>query len=102
MEISYETLSQAIRDIQAQGYTEDFNLCAAGIENKSKKIIPLAVDLEVTKHYRFEGMSNLDDNAILYVIETNTGEKGLLVDAYGAYSGNIPGETLNKLRLSHE
>ena len=37
------------------------------------------------KFYRFEGMSDLDDNMVLNVIETSAGEKGLLVDAYGAY-----------------
>tara|TARA_R110002073_G_scaffold96490_3_gene222829 strand:+ start:2588 stop:2707 length:120 start_codon:yes stop_codon:yes gene_type:complete len=39
----------------------------------------------VIKFYRFEGMSDLDDNMVLNVIETSAGEKGLLVDAYGAY-----------------
>tara|TARA_R110002126_G_scaffold17175_7_gene67520 strand:+ start:2462 stop:2581 length:120 start_codon:yes stop_codon:yes gene_type:complete len=39
----------------------------------------------VIKFYRFEGMSDLDDNMVLNVIETSAGDKGLLVDAYGAY-----------------
>ncbi len=99
MENSYETLSQAISDLQRKGYTEDFNLCAVGIENKSKKIMHSATDLKVVKHYRFEGMSNPDDNSILYVIETTGGEKGLLLDAYGVYSGNIPQEMVDKLKL---
>ena len=30
-------------------------------------------------------MSDLDDNMVLNVIETSAGDKGLLVDAYGAY-----------------
>jgi len=29
--------------------------------------------------FRFEGRSNPDDNAILYVIETNDGTKGTLI-----------------------
>ena len=36
--------------------------------------------------YRFEGESDPDDNAILYIIETNDGTKGTLVDAYGVYN----------------
>tara|TARA_R110000751_G_scaffold8828_12_gene34264 strand:+ start:1668 stop:1787 length:120 start_codon:yes stop_codon:yes gene_type:complete len=39
----------------------------------------------VIKFYRFAGMSDLDDNMVLNVIETSAGDKGLLVDAYGAY-----------------
>ena len=40
----------------------------------------------ITAVYRFEGMSDPDDNVVLYAIESNTGVKGLLVDAYGAYA----------------
>lgn len=58
-----------------------------------------AEDFNVVKYYRFEGDSNPDDNSVLYVIETLGGDKGLLVDAYGAYSGNVPKEIMNKLRI---
>ncbi|MDO1513997.1 phosphoribosylpyrophosphate synthetase [Maribacter confluentis] len=100
MEKSYISLSVAIKALQEEGYTEDFNLCDAGVENKSKKSVHAATDLEVVKFYRFEGMTNPDDNTILYVIETSKGEKGLLVDAYGAYSGNVPKDLIEKLRLT--
>ncbi|UOB19464.1 phosphoribosylpyrophosphate synthetase [Abyssalbus ytuae] len=101
MRESYTTLTEAISDLQQHGYTEDFNLCEAGVENKAKKTIHNAVDLNVVKHYRFEGFTNPADNMVLYVIETTSGEKGLLVDAYGAYSGNISHEMIEKLRM-HE
>ncbi len=100
METSYTSLSVAIRELQEEGYTEDFNLCNAGVENKTKKTIYPADKLEVVKYYRFEGKSNPADNTVLYVIETATGEKGLLVDAYGAYSGHIPRGLVAKLRIS--
>ena len=99
MDRSYTSLSEAISALQQEGYTEDFNLCNAGIENKNKKKIHPASDLNVVKYYRFEGESNPDDNMILYVIETSHGEKGLLLDAYGAYSGNISDEMMQKLKL---
>ncbi|MGO4920737.1 phosphoribosylpyrophosphate synthetase [Maribacter spongiicola] len=100
MENAYISLSIAIKELQEEGYTEDFNLCDAGVENKSKKNIHNAKELKVVKFYRFEGMSNPDDNTILYVIETSTGEKGLLVDAYGMYAGNVPKDLIEKLKLS--
>jgi hypothetical protein len=53
----------------------------------------------VVKYYRFEGDSNPDDNTVLYVIETSRGEKGLLLDAYGAYSGNVSNEMIHKLKM---
>jgi hypothetical protein len=39
MKNSYISLSEAINGLQLEGYTEDFNLCDAGVENKSKKNI---------------------------------------------------------------
>lgn len=101
MKRTYISLSEAIKNLQEEGYTEDFNLCNAGIENKSKKSIHGPDDLEVIKFYRFEGMTNPADNTVLYVIETSAGEKGLLVDAYGAYSGQVPKEMIEKLRIDH-
>ena len=102
MEKSYSSLSEAIRDLQRLGYTEDFNLCDVGVENKSKKKIHRGADLNVVKYYRFEGETNPGDNSILYVIETSTGEKGLLLDAYGTYSGNVSREMIEKLKIKHE
>lgn len=101
MKNAYTTLSEAINDLQKDGYTEDFNLCDEGIENKSKKKKHYPEELNVVKYYRFEGKSNPDDNSVLYVIETADGDKGLLVDAYGVYSGNIPEGMMNKLRINH-
>ena len=86
--------------MQLEGFTADFNLCDAGVENKHKKEVHSADELNVVKYYRFEGMSNPDDNTILYVIETNSGEKGLLMDAYGAYSGNVSKELMDKLKMA--
>ena len=99
MENSYTSLSEAINSLKDEGFTEDFNLCDAGVENKAKKNIHKAVDLNVVKYYRFEGQTNPDDSTILYAIETSTGEKGLLVDAYGVYAGNVSREMIEKLKL---
>lgn len=101
MEKSYTSLSIAINALQQEGFVEDYNLCDAGIENKNRKTVHLAETLNVVKYYRFEGKTNPADNTVLYVIETNTGEKGLLVDAYGAYSGNISLEMVRKLKIEH-
>ena len=37
-------------------------------------------------YYRFEGTSDPDDMAIAYAIETKSGVRGILVDAFGVYS----------------
>ena len=36
--------------------------------------------------HRFEGVSDPDDMSILYAIETRSGVRGTLADAFGAYA----------------
>ena len=44
--------------------------------------------VKIQNFFRFEGMSDPEDNSILYAIETDNGLKGTLVDSYGATSDN--------------
>ncbi len=96
----YVSLSEAISDLQAEGYRENLDFCDSGLENKQKKCIYPASEIKVVKYYRFEGNTDPADNTILYAVETTQGGKGLLVDAYGVYSGNIPKEIIDKLKIA--
>ena len=101
MNNSYTSVVEAIEALKKEGFTEDFNLCDAGVEHKVKKVVYGARDFNVIKFFRFEGDSNPDDNSILYAIETSAGEKGVLLDAYGVYSGNVPKELTDKLKIHY-
>lgn len=96
----YGTLSQAINKLKLEeGYEHDFNLLDEKIELKAKKETFGVEEFEVDKVLRFEGMSNPDDNAILYAITTTNNRKGILVDGYGITSGQVSKEMLKKLDL---
>lgn len=99
MENTYESLSVAINALKEEGYTHDYNLKEEGLENKAEGTLHGAHELTVVKYFRFEGRTNPDDSSVLYVIEADNGEKGLLIDAYGAYSGQISQEMLDKLKM---
>lgn len=99
---SYETLSEAINDLQSKGYDTDFNLNPENIECKKTNIQYHPEDFEVDFYLRFEGMSNTDDNSILYAISSKTGQKGLLVDAYGMYAESLSDEMIKKLTIKHD
>lgn len=101
MKTGYSSLSVAIEDLKTKGYTEDFTLVAEGIESKNLRKQWKAGELNIVDYYRFEGMSNPSDNTILYLIETQNGQKGLLVDVYGADIGEISPEMIKKLKISH-
>jgi hypothetical protein len=97
----YDTLSMAIEDLQSMGYTIDYDLVEDGVESKGLKKKWDAEELDVVKFYRFEGISDPADNTILYVLECNDGNKGLLVDAYGA-DVSISRKMIEKLRMNDQ
>lgn len=95
---NYDTLSEAINDLQKRGYTYDFNLKSECLECSSEKLKIHPEDFHVDEIHRFEGMSSAGDNSILYAISSNAQVKGLLVDAYGMYAENISEAMRLKLR----
>lgn len=98
MKKSYDTLSEAIRDLQRRGYTYDFNLKPHCLECASLNLQIHPEDFKIDEVHRFEGMSSTDDNSILYAIAAKDGINGTLVDAYGVYAENISEEMRKKLR----
>lgn len=99
MKNSYMSLSVAIDDLKKNGYDVDYNLHEEGLQSKHHGKMYSANEMNVVKYYRFEGMTNPADSSILYVIETTDGNKGLLVDSYGAQSSSIPSDLLEKLKV---
>ncbi len=96
---AYDTLSEALDDLDKRGFTLDFNLTEKEIECKHTKETYSPEVFEVVEMYRFEGMSSAGDNSVVYAIETSTGTKGVLVDAYGMYSDSLSPEMIQKLRF---
>ena len=95
---NYDSLIEAINDLQANGYSYDFNMKPDCLECASLKIEIQPEDFNVDETFRFEGMSSTDDNSVLYAISSKNGIKGLLVDAYGVYAENISEDMRKKLR----
>jgi len=96
---NYNSLSEALDDLKRRGYKEDFNLKPHCIE-----CAPLQLQWEperftIDEFYRFEGMSNPDDNSIVMAISSDDGVKGTLVDAYGVYSENLNEAMIKRLSI---
>jgi hypothetical protein len=81
-----KSLATCLSKMVKEGYTEDFQVTEAGLESLHKHSNYRPEQIQVVNFFRFEGESDPDDNAILYVIETNDGIKGTLIDAYGVYN----------------
>lgn len=81
------TLSQVMAQLAKRDITKEYRMDEQGnmkFDGGEKNYKP--EDLRIRKSYRFEGDSNPDDSSVLYVAEDKDGNKGLILDAYGAPS----------------
>ncbi|MFL1897151.1 phosphoribosylpyrophosphate synthetase [Aquimarina sp. 2-A2] len=93
-----DTLSQQMNSLKEEGYTIEFDLKNNKIlDHKSDKSYTID-EFDVVQTFRFEGASNPADNSILYAIKTTTGDKGVLLGAYGADGEEVSKEMIDKLR----
>jgi hypothetical protein len=99
----YDTLTEAVSDLGKRGYEFDFSLSQDGIECKSLDLLLMPEEFEIDEFYRFEGMTDPADSAVVYAISSPVGNlKGVLIDAYGVYAENISAELLAKLKVHHD
>jgi hypothetical protein len=84
---NYETLVDALNDLNKRGYSANLSLEGDTIDDKSAGIHMTSDDFEIDEFYRFEGSSNPSDMSILYAISSpKYNLKGALVNAYGTYA----------------
>ena len=95
---AYDTVSDAVKGLKNRGYNMDFNLrdnCLICHEDKFD-----IDDFEIVEVHRFEGNSDPADEAVVYAIESNKGQKGVLVNGYGPTSEAISSEMAKKLHVN--
>ena len=97
MMYAYDTVSQAVNELRARGYTMDFNLQENCIICNQQKFNP--EDFKIAEVYRFEGDSDPADEAVVYAIESKNGLKGVLVNGYGISAETLSSEMAKKLSM---
>ena len=103
---AYETLSEAINDLTKRGYNLNFNLKEENIHCAENNIQLHPEEFEIDEWYRFQQMSDVDDETILYAISSKKHNlKGLLVNAFGVYADSTSAQLAAKLsvhKTSHD
>jgi hypothetical protein len=91
------TLSGAIESFVRRGFTEHFGVRGDQLRGfESGKTFGID-DVTIREYERFEGVSDPGDMAILYAIESSSGTRGTLVDAFGVYSNPGIGAYLERV-----
>lgn len=94
-----KSLVECHNKMMEDGYVENFKIedevliCLSCNDKKYKPD-----EISIKNFFRFEGNSDPEDSSIMYVIETNDGKKGTIVDAYGAYSDPDTGSFINEVQ----
>src|SRR5262245_27863546 len=91
------TLARAIEDLARQGYTEQFYVADGRLRSAKRAAALSTDDAVIRQHRRFEGVSDPDDMAIVYAIETAGGVRGTLVDAFGVYADPNVGAVIARI-----
>ena len=80
------TLTACVNKLTKNGYTDAMTISTQGLYSTTRDKTYGPEDVKVVDFYRFEGQSDPADNAIMYVIETTDGSKGMIIDAFGHYA----------------
>ncbi|HEY3404155.1 MAG TPA: hypothetical protein VGK59_12250 [Ohtaekwangia sp.] len=80
------TLAYCTQKAVQDGFTENFKATNKGLQSMDTSKMYRPDQISVVDFYRFEGITDPADMSVLYVIRTDDGAKGTLVDAYGTYS----------------
>ena len=92
-----KSLATCLNRMIKDGYKEDFKVTDDGLLGLQKNKLYKPDHVHIVNFFRFEGNSDPDDNAILYVIETDDGARGTLVDGYGIYADPQVEEFIKKV-----
>ena len=94
-----ETLAGVMDDLARRGFTGHFTAVDGGLRAVEGGKTFRADQVAISEYHRFEGASNPDDMSIVYAIETRSGMRGTLVDAFGVYSNPVVSEFLKDVPI---
>jgi Fe2+ or Zn2+ uptake regulation protein len=97
---NYATVTQALEHLRARGYIDEFDFKDEYLFCNDKGIQFNPLELKITEVYRFEGESDPEDSSVVYAIESASGLRGVLIDAYGVYADEKKSAFINSLKIA--
>lgn len=92
------TVSEILNKLNSEGYSVDFNLKENCLVCQGNALEIDPDDFVVDRHFRFEGLSDPGDEAIVYAISSAKHDiKGVLVNGYGISSDPMSNKMIKAL-----
>jgi hypothetical protein len=79
------TIKECMDVARKDGYSLNFYISSSKLHGEGLNSAYDPLEVTISNFYRFEGESDPADEAILYLIETFDGKRGILIDGYGVY-----------------
>jgi hypothetical protein len=92
-------MQKCMRNLEEKGFVDEYKMENGRLQCLGNGHEFGPQDVKAVNFYRFEGVSDPDDMAILYAVETNDGRKGILVDAYGYHADTQLGEFMQEVEI---
>ena len=106
---TYDTVTEALKDLKLIGFTIDFNIAFDKIICSDNKICLNPNEFEIVEVYRFEGETDPGDQNVVYAIKSKDARpdrpfgrgiiKGSMSSAYGMYAESTSSEMIQKLSM---
>ena len=97
--VHFKPVIKALSELQSRGYRDTFEPAGDGLRSQLTGAHFAPEDLVIVEVYRSEGETDPQDMAVVYAMESARGEKGILVDAFGAYSDPRVGKALERVKV---
>ena len=97
-----KTVSQIMERMREHHFIHDLSVEDGQLICKDTKERFNPDEVLIDKVYRFEGESDPEDMSIIYGIESKSGTKGILLDAYGIYANAEISEFIKKVPIDKE
>jgi hypothetical protein len=95
----YMSVAGAVDELGRRGFTEGLRVINGGLRATGTGEPIRTEDLVIREVYRFEGVSDPDDMAIVYGIEGRRGLKATVIDAFGVYSDPALSALMEKVTI---
>ena len=91
--------SGVIAKLARRGFSDTFSVEGGNLRSLTTGKLLRPEDLVIREIYRFEGISDPDDMAIVYAMESSTGVHGTLIDAFGVYADRTKAAVVTKIPI---
>lgn len=93
----YRDFADAVESFKEKGYTYTYQLKDNAISCEELKKTYLPTQLTINESYTHDSGTDPGSESTVYAIESNDGEKGLLIVAYGVYADPEKAKIIDQL-----